>query len=151
MSQAGPARYPPSPIVNGPTSNQNPSVYKPTEYKRSGGTLKCILIIVITLLIAAAGVLVPLYLTGVLKFGKSDPPTIRRATYDPFYYGNIHPYLYPGERSGLGIVTDYDVIVVGAGIAGLATANALMQGGRTVLVIEARVSIIAHNMQNSSF
>ena len=140
MYQPEPHRYPPSPVVNnGPTSYQNTNVYKPPPLKKSNGTIKCIIIIIFAVIVVAAGVLVPLYLTGVLKFGKSDPPTIRRATYDPFYYGNIHPYLYPGEKSELGIVTDYDVIVVGAGISGLATATALQDGGLTVLVLEARV------------
>lgn len=100
---------------------------------------KCAFTIFVLLAIIAVAVVVPLYVTGVI--GGRRRPTVRRTTYDPYYYGNLHPYLYPGEREELGIVTDYDVVVVGAGLAGLGAAAALQQEGLTVLVLEARVGV----------
>lgn len=86
-------------------------------------------------------VLVPLFVTGVIPVRRKDS-TVRRISYDPLYYGNLHPYLFPSERIELGLETDADVIVIGAGIAGLAAAKTLQdEGDLKVLVLEARVRI----------
>ncbi|HEU4782258.1 MAG TPA: FAD-dependent oxidoreductase, partial [Ktedonobacterales bacterium] len=42
------------------------------------------------------------------------------------------------QRAVRGIMADYDVVIVGAGAAGLAAASALARAGRTVALIEAR-------------
>ena len=45
----------------------------------------------------------------------------------------------------MGIAADYDVIVIGAGMAGLAAATSMQKEGLTVLVLEARVSFCLIN------
>ena len=134
---------PPVAVVNGHPLYQYQDSYKPRANTRSCGRVWCISTIILSLIFIVVIVLIPLFLTGVISFKKPEVVT-RRSTYDPFYYGNLHPYLYPGEKESMGIKTDYDVIVVGAGIAGLAAANALMQEGLNVVVLEARVSLTSN-------
>ena len=98
--------------------------------------------IVVLILFTTAAVLIPLFIAGVIPISKKQGD--KRLTYDPYYYGNLHPYLYPTERSSLGINTDYDVIVVGAGISGLATAQAVRRLGLSVVVLEARVCFFVY-------
>ena len=137
-------QYPQNTNYNAQNWQQQPpkgAPSSPLATRRSCFSFKSIFITVFIVILLAAAVLVPLFLTGVFK-QKKETTTIRRSTYDPVYYGNLHPYLYPGEKDDLGIVTDYDVIVVGAGLSGLATATELLKEGLTVLVLEARVRII---------
>lgn len=103
--------------------------------------LKITLIVVVILATVIAATLIPLFATGVIKLSShATTPSALRLTYDPLYYGNLHPYLYPSEQQTLNIRTDYDVVIVGAGIAGLAAAWVLQeQGNLNVLVLEARV------------
>ena len=135
---------PPPPYV------PDPSIVSPSRSPFTG--VKCMLTLIALLAVVTAGVLVPLYITGVLSIGskhknndKNGSNTYRRSTYDPFYYGNLHPYLYPKERAEMGIAADYDVIVIGAGMAGLAAATSMQKEGLTVLVLEARVSFCLIN------
>jgi len=132
---------PPPPVVVNDAKDQyqNYSESPPPKILSCGKT-RCILLITLCILFIAVIVLVPLFLTGVLSINKKADAVKKRSTYDPFYYGNLHPYLYPGEREDMGIMADYDVIVVGAGIAGLTAASALQQEGLNVLVLEARAS-----------
>jgi hypothetical protein len=133
----------PSMVNVGPNNNYQYQPYSKTpthNRSRSCSRTWCILLIISCLILIAVVVLVPLFMTGTLSFHKKPSKTVaKRSTYDPFYYGNLHPYLYPGERQDMGIETDYDVIVVGAGIAGLTAASALQQEGLNVLILEARV------------
>ena len=48
------------------------------------------------------------------------------------------PASYPGRRTSIVEDAEYDVIVVGAGLAGLTAATELERAGRDVLVLEAR-------------
>jgi hypothetical protein len=128
-------------VNNAPDTYQHQKFSEtPPQKISSSGKTRCILVITLCMLFVAVIVLVPLIMTGVLSIHKKSDAVKKRSTYDPFYYGNLHPYLYPGEKEDMGIETDYDVIVVGAGIAGLTAANALQQEGLNVLVLEARVS-----------
>jgi hypothetical protein len=131
----------PSAVNKGPPhSSYKNKNYFPTHKSRLWGILRYTLFIVLCLGIIAAIVLIPLFMTGVLSLHPKKSETVaKRSTYDPFYYGNLHPYLFPGEKEDLGIETDYDVIVVGAGIAGLTVASELQLEGLNVLVLEARV------------
>lgn len=139
----GSAVTPQLPVVvnNAPNTCQDQS-YSETLPKKisSCGKTRCILLIVLCILFIAVIVLIPLFMTGVLSINNKSDVVKKRSTYDPSYYGNLHPFLYPGEREDMGIETDYDVIVVGAGIAGLTAASALQQEGLNVLVLEARAS-----------
>lgn len=109
---------------------------------RYSALIKWVAFSLIFIVTATAATLIPLFATGTITLGK--PKTVSsqvRLTYDPVYYGNLHPYLYPNEREKYHVTTDYDVIIVGAGIAGLSAAWVLrQQSNLTVLVLEARVS-----------
>lgn len=64
----------------------------------------------------------------------------KRVSYNPQFYGDLHPFLNSDERQALGIKTDADVIVIGAGLAGVAAALTLQEfGDLEVIVMEARV------------
>lgn len=102
--------------------------------------IRCCTFGVIFLIIATAATLIPLFATGTIALGSPAASSQLRLTYDPVYYGNLHPYLYPSEREKYQVTTDYDVIIVGAGIAGLSAAWVLrQQSNLSVLVLEARV------------
>ena len=98
------------------------------------------------LLATAAVALIALGAAGLLTGrhrGRGAAPRRPRApqqSVDPAFYGNLHPYMTPADRAALGLnATTADVVVIGAGLAGLAAAQALTQGGMTVLVLESRV------------
>jgi monoamine oxidase len=96
---------------------------------------------VASLAVLASVVALTLWWLGVFRAAPAPPATalVRRVSYDPRYYGDLHPYLYPSERAEYGVTAEWDAVVVGAGLAGLAAARDLLAGGlRKVLVLEAR-------------
>jgi hypothetical protein len=125
-----------------PGASRPPAWPKGQQRRCRVSTCGCVSLILVTVVLVAAAVLVPLFVTGVIKVGKPRGNTVRRVSYDPLFYGNLHPYLYPNERAQFGVNTQWDVIVIGAGVAGLAAATALHEeGGLNVLVLEARVRL----------
>lgn len=69
----------------------------------------------------------------------SSLPATNTSAYMPYYQGTMHVYLSKTEMDAMDIAVDYDVIVIGAGLAGLAAANSLQEAGLAVLVVEASV------------
>lgn len=110
-----------------------------------------IVIALAAVVLVAGGVVIALLATGVIQVRGAHTTRVRRISYDPLYYGNLHPYLYPAERAQFGVHTDWDVIVIGAGVAGLAAAQVLSaEAGLEVLVLEARVRRAGEGMMQGS-
>lgn len=63
----------------------------------------------------------------------------RNDTAQPAFQSELHPWLLPAEQLALGLRPTVDVIIIGAGMAGLRAAQVL-ERNMTVLVLEARVS-----------
>lgn len=100
------------------------------------------------LVAVAAGVaLLVLWRTGVLWSGGGEDdweplpysPRVRSSSATPAFSAELHAWLLPSEQAALGQQLDADVIIVGAGVAGLRAAQLLAPLMR-VLVLEARVS-----------
>jgi hypothetical protein len=67
-------------------------------------------------------------------------PRQRNSSAQAAFSQDLHPLLLPREAAALGLAADADVIVVGAGVAGLRAAAVLAAEGLRVLILEARVS-----------
>lgn len=98
--------------------------------------------------VAAGIVLAVLGTSGKLTGSGEEDGTIyavsaRNRSYpvEPAFQAELHSWLLPAEVSSvLGSSTDADVIVIGAGVAGLAAAALLQARQLRVTVLEARVS-----------
>lgn len=100
--------------------------------------------------IAAAAVLVVLASLGMLSRSaesRSQVPysgsfdSVNSSAYPPAYYGSLHTYLDITQLASQGMRVDHDVIVIGAGMAGIAAATKLQAAGLSVVVLEARVRL----------
>ena len=77
--------------------------------------------------------------------GHGDDPVaqlsdVNASAFPSTYVGALHVCLTSSDLQETETHVDYDVIVIGAGAAGLAAATALQEAGLDVLVIEAQVS-----------
>lgn len=65
-------------------------------------------------------------------------PRVTAEAATPAFRATLHPRMLPAEQEALGLSLDADVIVIGAGVAGLQAAVTLSSRMR-VLLLEARV------------
>lgn len=117
--QAGAGRPPPP-----PTSNGGGTAARQATKGRFGlwaGVLTTVLLVALI----AVTILV-LWRSGII-FGRSgddwEPlpyaPRVRVAAAEPAFQADLHPWLRTTEQAALGLQLDADVIVIGAGVAGL--------------------------------
>lgn len=95
-------------------------------------------------MLAAVITLIVLHKRGVLASGGGSYTPLpyyqreRNTTAEPAFAAELHPWLLPKELAALEMSPSADVIVVGAGVAGLRAAQVLA-ANMSVLVVEARV------------
>ena len=121
--------YPPQAMAP-PKSYRKPSCCQLTGYQICAIVTACVIV-------AGVAATTAIILTGALK--SNQEKKLRQVSYDPLYYGNLHPYLPANDLDALNIDVDWDVVIIGAGVAGLAAAETLQKSGLSVLVLEAQV------------
>lgn len=130
-----------------PAAGQLPSPLLPRPSRR---LLRGLLLAAAVAAVAAGITLLVLWKAGVLSGGSEDEwqplayaQRSSAAAAQPAFAAELHPWLLPAEQAALGQQLDADVIIVGAGVAGLKAAEVLATRMR-VLVLEARVSTGGH-------
>ena len=125
-----------------PAAVQLPSPLLPRPSSR---LLRSLLLAAAVAALIAGITLLVLWKAGVLSGGSEDEwqplayaQRSRAAAAQPAFAAELHPWLLPAEQAALGQQLDADVIIVGAGVAGLRAAEVLATRMR-VLVLEARV------------
>jgi NADPH-dependent 2,4-dienoyl-CoA reductase/sulfur reductase-like enzyme len=100
--------------------------------------------------LAATITLIVLKKHGVLAPGGGSTTPIpyfqRERNTTAAFAADLHPWLLPKELTALGTSPSADVIVVGAGVAGLRAAQVLAVN-MSVLILEARVRLYCYLLQ----